>query len=70
VVPKAWIGKEAVVILKESRTKGKKLNCSNPMHSLYSFSYSQIKCPSEYSKIYPTKTPRRISTLSNWYEST
>jgi putative transposon-encoded protein len=24
VVPKAWIGKEAIVILKENRTKGKK----------------------------------------------
>jgi putative transposon-encoded protein len=24
VVPKAWIGKEAIVVLKENRTKGKK----------------------------------------------
>jgi putative transposon-encoded protein len=24
VVPKAWIGKEAIVVLKERRTKGKK----------------------------------------------
>ena len=24
VVPKAWIGKEAIVILKENKTKGKK----------------------------------------------
>jgi putative transposon-encoded protein len=26
VVPKAWIGKEAIVVLKENRPKGKKVN--------------------------------------------